>query len=186
MESFSKSISGGDGSTGGTAASGRGVLVEAGDFPLLDLFTRIRCHWIGEAANKLRRKRASEKQHLPGEPRCRDFRRPRPTVRWRPRHQGIDAKNEGQVPPACAPLSRYAAIPAAGPITPPSSRRCWRRTNGCRACWRPCGCSSVVGPVPCGWRERHLAGCTARYYGVPVVSNNDDFDRVPGLRRLRY
>jgi len=36
-----------------------------------------------------------------------------------------------------------------------------------------------------GENDTWLAG-TARYYGVPIVSNDTDFDRVPGLRRLRY
>ena len=36
-----------------------------------------------------------------------------------------------------------------------------------------------------GENDTWLAG-TARYYGVPIVSNDADFDRVPGLRRLRY
>jgi len=27
---------------------------------------------------------------------------------------------------------------------------------------------------------------TARYYGLPVVSNDEAFDRVPGLRRIHY
>ena len=36
-----------------------------------------------------------------------------------------------------------------------------------------------------GENDTWLAG-TARYYGVPIVSNDMDFDRVPGLRRLRY
>ena len=36
-----------------------------------------------------------------------------------------------------------------------------------------------------GENDTWLAG-TAHYYGVPIVSNDGDFDRVPGLRRLRY
>ena len=36
-----------------------------------------------------------------------------------------------------------------------------------------------------GENDNWLAG-TARYYGQPIVSNDRDFDRVPGLRRLRY
>jgi predicted nucleic acid-binding protein len=36
-----------------------------------------------------------------------------------------------------------------------------------------------------GENDTWLAG-TARYYGVPIVSNDTDFDRVPGLRCLRY
>jgi predicted nucleic acid-binding protein len=36
-----------------------------------------------------------------------------------------------------------------------------------------------------GENDTWLAG-TARYYGVPIVSNDDDFDRVRGLRRLSY
>ena len=36
-----------------------------------------------------------------------------------------------------------------------------------------------------GKNDTWLAG-TARYYGVPIVSNDADFDRVPRLRRLRY
>jgi hypothetical protein len=36
-----------------------------------------------------------------------------------------------------------------------------------------------------GENDTWLAG-TAHYYGVPIVSNDRDFDRVPGLRRLSY
>ena len=36
-----------------------------------------------------------------------------------------------------------------------------------------------------GENDTWLAGA-ARYYGVPIVSNDGDFGRVPGLRRLRY
>ena len=36
-----------------------------------------------------------------------------------------------------------------------------------------------------GENDNWLAGF-ARYYGVPIVSNDSAFDRVPGLRRLAY
>jgi predicted nucleic acid-binding protein len=36
-----------------------------------------------------------------------------------------------------------------------------------------------------GENDNWLAGF-ARYYGVPLVSNDAAFDRVPGLRRLAY
>jgi predicted nucleic acid-binding protein len=36
-----------------------------------------------------------------------------------------------------------------------------------------------------GENDTWIAGF-ARYYGVPVVSNDEAFDRVPGLRRIAY
>lgn len=36
-----------------------------------------------------------------------------------------------------------------------------------------------------GENDNWIAGF-ARYYGVPLVSNDAAFDRVPGLRRLHY
>ena len=36
-----------------------------------------------------------------------------------------------------------------------------------------------------GENDTWLAG-TARYYGIPIISNDRAFDRVPGLRRIAY
>ena len=36
-----------------------------------------------------------------------------------------------------------------------------------------------------GGNDTWLAG-TARYYGIPIISNDRAFDRVPGLRRIAY
>ena len=36
-----------------------------------------------------------------------------------------------------------------------------------------------------GENDNWLAG-TALYYAAPIVSNDEDFDRVPGLRRLNF
>jgi tRNA(fMet)-specific endonuclease VapC len=43
----------------------------------------------------------------------------------------------------------------------------------------------IAGGMRLGENDNWLAG-TARYYGISIVSNDDDFDWVRGLRRTSY